>query len=200
MDKELYELVKRISRFQDSQWEEYIISQDRYYRYFGKEDICCIRDKAHELGEKTAGEVQKNYGNLKKALEASQVKIRMAEDQEFLIPGRICFGQYYDNEILVRIRNCNICTTDWQNWNGMRGHSNKSFPFAPGHEACGSVQKIGAEVDPSLVNVGDYIAVGYTGCGACDECRSGHNDYCRHRKKFRLEDVAIPILYPCFLP
>ena len=95
-----------------------------------------------------------------------------------------------DNEILVRIRNCNICTTDWQNWNGMRGHSNKSFPFAPGHEACGIVQKIGAEVDPSLVNVGDYIAVGYTGCGACDECRSGHNDYCRHRKKFRLEDVT----------
>lgn len=101
MDKELYELVKRISRFQDSQWEEYIISQDRYYRYFGKEDIYCIREKAHELGEKTAGEVQRKYGNLKKALEASQVNIRMAEDQEFLIPGRICFGQYYDNEILV---------------------------------------------------------------------------------------------------
>ena len=38
------------------------------------------------------------------------------------------------NEILVRIKNCNICTTDWQNWNGMRGKSNKSFPFAPGHE------------------------------------------------------------------
>ena len=94
------------------------------------------------------------------------------------------------NEILVRIKNCNICTTDWQNWNGMRGKSNKSFPFAPGHEACGIVVKTGSGVDTSLVNVGDYVAVGYMGCGACDACRSGHNDYCRHRKKFQLDDVT----------
>lgn len=93
-------------------------------------------------------------------------------------------------QILVRILNCNICTTDWQTWNGMRGKNSKPMPFAPGHEACGIVCAIGNEVDTSLVNIGDYIAVGYVGCGACDECRSGHNDYCKHRKKFHIGNIT----------
>ncbi|WP_040210401.1 zinc-dependent alcohol dehydrogenase [Clostridium polynesiense] len=80
-------------------------------------------------------------------------------------------------QVLVRIKNCNICTTDWQNWNGMRGKSNKSFPYAPGHEAAGIIEAIGEDVEG--FKVGEHIAVGYTGCGYCDECKKGNTKSCK---------------------
>lgn len=81
------------------------------------------------------------------------------------------------DQVLVKIMNCNICTTDWQNWNGMRGHSNKSFPYAPGHEAAGIIEEIGENVYG--FNVGDHVAVGYTGCGYCDDCRNSDTNSCK---------------------
>ena len=102
--------------------------------------------------------------------EIGQLALREAEIPK---PGK--------GQVLVKIENCNICTTDWQNWNGMRGKSNKSFPYAPGHEAAGTIEEIGEGVYG--FNVGDHIAVGYTGCGYCEECRVGNTKACKTPKE-----------------
>ncbi len=109
--------------------------------------------------------------------EIGQLNIREAEIPK---PGK--------GEILVRIKNCNICTTDWQNWNGMRGHSNKKFPYAPGHEAAGIIEEVGPDVP--IYKPGDYIAVGYSGCGACPDCRNGETVHCKENKGEAVDDIT----------
>ena len=93
-----------------------------------------------------------------------------------------------DDELLVKVKNCNICTTDWQNWNGMRGKSNKSFPYAPGHEACGIVEAVGP--DATLYKPGDYVAVGYIGCGSCPACRVGNTTACKEKKSRSMGNIT----------
>ena len=91
-------------------------------------------------------------------------------------------------EVLVKVKNCNICTTDWQNWNGMRGHSNKKFPYAPGHESCGIIEKVGPGVE--IYKPGDYVAVGYSGCGYCRDCRLGNTVECKITSNTTIGDVS----------
>ncbi|HIX66399.1 MAG TPA: alcohol dehydrogenase catalytic domain-containing protein [Candidatus Anaerotruncus excrementipullorum] len=91
-------------------------------------------------------------------------------------------------ELLVKVKNCNICTTDWQNWNGSRGKTNKKFPYAPGHEAAGIVEEVGPGV--TLYQPGDYIAVGYAGCGYCVECKKGNTVHCQNGTSTTIDDVT----------
>lgn len=81
-------------------------------------------------------------------------------------------------QILIRVKSCNICTTDWQNWNGMRGERSKHFPYAPGHEASGIIEMVGPEVEG--YKPGDHVSVGFTGCGYCSDCRSGNTKNCKN--------------------
>lgn len=83
------------------------------------------------------------------------------------------------HEVLIKLQGCNICTTDYQQWLGLREH--QGYPMAGGHESCGIVSAVGAEV--KSVNPGDYVAIGYdTSCGYCEPCRTGNDYECEHAK------------------
>ena len=83
------------------------------------------------------------------------------------------------HEVLVRLQGCNICTTDYQQWMGLREH--QGYPMAGGHESCGIVAEVGPEVHS--VKPGDYVAVGYdTSCGYCEPCRTGNDYECENAK------------------
>lgn len=84
-----------------------------------------------------------------------------------------------DYEVLLDMKACNICTTDYQQWMGLREH--QGYPMAGGHEASGIVKKIGAKV--TEFKVGDMVATGYEGCGHCPACRAGHIDQCPTQRK-----------------
>lgn len=79
------------------------------------------------------------------------------------------------NEILVRMEAINICTTDYQQWMGLRDHY--GFPMADGHEFCGIIVEKGEDVRSEL-QIGDRIGQGYRGCGCCPACRSGYESEC----------------------
>ncbi len=82
------------------------------------------------------------------------------------------------DEVLIRNKACNLCTTDYQQWMGLRPHN--PVPMAFGHESAGIVVDIGDEVEN--VKVGDHVTVNtYQPCLECDYCRKGYSSvYCRN--------------------
>ena len=80
-------------------------------------------------------------------------------------------------EVLVRIKSCGFCATDYKAIKGIR--RNVDFPLLPGHEPAGII----AEVGPYVTNVkeGDEVIMSPSGfCGFCRNCRIGQTHYCEH--------------------
>lgn len=80
-------------------------------------------------------------------------------------------------EVLVRIKSCGFCATDFKAIKGIR--RNVNFPFIPGHEPAGIV----AEVGPGVTHFreGDEVICQPSGyCGYCQSCRTGNTHYCEH--------------------
>ena len=77
-------------------------------------------------------------------------------------------------DVRVRIAASGICHTDLTVINGL---SPLPLPTVPGHEACGEVVEIGAEV--RRVQVGDRVLASVSpACGSCWWCRQGHSNHC----------------------
>jgi len=95
-----------------------------------------------------------------------------------------------DDEILAKVYSCNICTTDWQTWAGLRGSQGRKFPWAPGHEHAGVVVAVGSKVRPEIT-IGTHVVFSYTGCGECHFCRKGFPSRCTaHRSEPVKEGVS----------
>jgi threonine dehydrogenase-like Zn-dependent dehydrogenase len=80
-------------------------------------------------------------------------------------------------EVLVRIRACGFCATDYKAIQGIR--RNVRFPFIPGHEPSGVVAAVG----PGVLHFkpGDEVICQPSGfCGFCKFCREGNTHYCEH--------------------
>lgn len=79
------------------------------------------------------------------------------------------------NEVVVRIKACGICATDYKAIKGIR--TNVTFPFIPGHEAAGVVAAVGPGV--RHIKQGDAVICQPSGyCGLCEHCRAGNTHYC----------------------
>jgi len=80
-------------------------------------------------------------------------------------------------QVLVRIRSCGFCATDFKAIKGIR--RNVRFPLIPGHEPAGVVAAVGAHV--RHVAEGDEVIVQPSGyCGVCRPCRLGLTHHCAH--------------------
>lgn len=78
-------------------------------------------------------------------------------------------------EVVVRVRACGFCATDYKAIKGMR--RNVMFPFSAGHEPAGVGAKVGLGV--SNVKEGDEVICQPSGyCGLCTHCRAGNTHYC----------------------
>ena len=78
------------------------------------------------------------------------------------------------DEALVRIQACGVCHTDLHY---REGAINDDFPFLLGHEAAGTVEKVGGNV--TNVAPGDYVILAWRApCGACRSCLRGRPWYC----------------------
>ena len=79
------------------------------------------------------------------------------------------------NEVVIRVKACGICATDYKAIKGIR--TNVKFPFIPGHEAAGIVAAAGPGV--SHVKEGDEVICQPSGyCGVCELCHAGNTHYC----------------------
>jgi len=80
-------------------------------------------------------------------------------------------------EVVVRIRACGFCATDYKAIKGIR--RNVTLPAIVGHEPSGTVAAIGPGVTHFCV--GDDVIVQPSGyCGYCKQCRLGNTHYCEH--------------------
>ncbi|HLW82454.1 MAG TPA: L-threonine 3-dehydrogenase [Candidatus Acidoferrales bacterium] len=85
-------------------------------------------------------------------------------------------------DALLRVRAASICGTDlhiyhWDKWSASRIRPPMTF----GHEFCGTVEKIGAEVES--VKPGDFVSAEmHVNCGRCRACRAGQPHLCRNVK------------------
>ena len=78
-------------------------------------------------------------------------------------------------EVVVRIRSCGFCATDYKAIKGIR--RNVSFPFIAGHEPAGMVAALGNNVQG--FREGDEVICQPSGyCGTCAHCRVGNTHYC----------------------
>ncbi|MEI6168013.1 MAG: alcohol dehydrogenase catalytic domain-containing protein [bacterium] len=82
-----------------------------------------------------------------------------------------------EGEVVVRIRSCGFCATDFKAIKGIR--KNVNFPFVPGHEPSGTIARIGRGV--RHFKEGDDVIIQPSGfCGFCEHCRVGNSHYCEH--------------------
>ena len=79
-------------------------------------------------------------------------------------------------QVLIKVEACGVCHSDAifkeGNWPGMK------YPFVPGHEVAGRVEKVGADV--TRFKKGSRVGVGWNGgyCSHCNPCREGEFPYC----------------------
>jgi S-(hydroxymethyl)mycothiol dehydrogenase len=77
-------------------------------------------------------------------------------------------------EVLVRVQACGVCHTDLHY---REGAINDRFPFLLGHEAAGTVEAVGPDVD--AVAPGDFVVLAWRApCGRCRSCLRGRPWYC----------------------
>ncbi len=82
-------------------------------------------------------------------------------------------------EVLVRVKACGICQTDYSAYTGRR--TNWTPPIILGHEISGIIEEVGEEVKGW--NPGDEVVLSpVISCGECDNCRLGLEHYCRNGK------------------
>jgi threonine 3-dehydrogenase len=85
-------------------------------------------------------------------------------------------------DVLVRVKVASVCGTDlhiynWDSWAQRRIHP----PLIPGHEFCGEVAAVGAEV--TTVKEGDFVSAEmHVNCGKCYQCRTGEAHICQNVK------------------
>lgn len=85
-------------------------------------------------------------------------------------------------EILVKQEACNICTTDYQQWLGLREH--QGYPMAGGHESSGIIVDIAPDVKE--FKIGDRVSFCYAYCDECEYCKIGRTDLCVERNTFQV--------------
>ena len=78
-------------------------------------------------------------------------------------------------QALIKLEATAICTWEQRSFSGQQ--ENK-FPFVGGHEIIGTIVKFGPEYRGTL-KVGDRVAIGASGCGACYYCVRGQDRACK---------------------
>ena len=77
--------------------------------------------------------------------------------------------------VVVKVEATGVCRSDWHGW---MGHdADIELPHVPGHELAGRIVAVGKDV--LRWKEGDRVTVPFVaGCGACPECRAGHQQVC----------------------
>ncbi|MBD2843566.1 galactitol-1-phosphate 5-dehydrogenase [Paenibacillus sp. IB182496] len=83
------------------------------------------------------------------------------------------------DEVVIEVSKVGICGSELE---GYLGHSSVRFPpLVMGHEFCGRVTELGANV--AELSIGDKVAVNpLIACGRCDRCLSGKSSICGSRR------------------
>lgn len=91
-----------------------------------------------------------------------------------------------DEEALVKVHVCGICTGDVTPW-----YIKKKCPIVVGHEPCGEIVALGAKAD-SRFKVGDRVFIHHHApCHNCRHCAGGHFSMCATWRSSNLDPGGI---------
>jgi len=80
--------------------------------------------------------------------------------------------------VIVEIKACGICRSDWHGWNGT--DPDISLPHVGGHEFAGVIVETGS--DCTQRQIGERVTAPFIlGCGICGECQHGDATICDHQ-------------------
>jgi 2-desacetyl-2-hydroxyethyl bacteriochlorophyllide A dehydrogenase len=80
-------------------------------------------------------------------------------------------------DVLVRVDWAGVCGSDVDLFEGNRPEGFVRYPVVPGHEWVGTVEEVGAGVDPRLVGL-PVVAEGIQPCDKCGPCLAGDATRC----------------------
>lgn len=88
-------------------------------------------------------------------------------------------------EVVLQIKASGMCGSDLKFYRSQNGEAMKALGFKggeaviAGHEPCGVVVEVGANVNPKQARIGQRVMVHhYRGCGACPHCSTGWQQLC----------------------
>ena len=88
-------------------------------------------------------------------------------------------------EVVLEIKASGMCGSDLKFYRSPAGEAMKALGFSSdavviaGHEPCGVVVAVGANVNPKQARIGQRVMVHhYRGCGACPHCSTGWQQLC----------------------
>ena len=88
-----------------------------------------------------------------------------------------------DEEVLVKVKYCGICGSDWGSYNGKYADEVECIPLTTGHEVFGTIAKVGKNV-PEDIKEGDRVTYDIVlPCGTCYHCRIGEPLLCSNFKQ-----------------
>lgn len=106
---------------------------------------------------------------------------RMMKAQVIEAPGKMVLKQVpvpviNDDEVLIKVKMCGICGTDWKIYNGK--YAAEHLPMISGHEFWGIIEEVGKNAKG--VKVGDRVSVDICmPCGSCYFCRRDEGLLCQ---------------------
>lgn len=119
-------------------------------------------------------------------------------------PGRVALRECAvpepgTEDVLIRVRCASICGSDINTLNGRLGDHRAEWesqlPLRIGHEFSGVIEEAGEKARGLGFTPGLRVSANYArACGACDECRSGRENFCEHR----LRGMGAMAEYACY--
>ncbi|MDR0519853.1 MAG: alcohol dehydrogenase catalytic domain-containing protein [Clostridiales Family XIII bacterium] len=94
-----------------------------------------------------------------------------------------------DSEVLVKIKYCGICGSDYSIYTGK--YVPERLPLVTGHEMFGTIAEVGAKARG--LSVGDRVAIDITlPCGTCYFCRKGDGLLCESFEQIGIHTKEMP--------
>nr|WP_315296064.1 alcohol dehydrogenase catalytic domain-containing protein [Mammaliicoccus lentus] len=114
-------------------------------------------------------------------MKGNNFKFGALVEKEKAVVKELPLPEMKNDDVLIKQLVCNICTTDYQQWQGKREH--QGYPMAGGHEAAGIIIDKGPNVSEEI-KIGDQVSIIYDYCGECTECKKGKITNCKNIKQF----------------
>ena len=90
--------------------------------------------------------------------------------------------QINDDEVLVKVKYCGICGSDWGSYQGKYADEVECIPLTTGHEVYGTIAELGANAQG--LKIGDRVTYDIViPCGTCYQCRIGEPLLCSDFKQ-----------------
>lgn len=107
----------------------------------------------------------------------SMMKAQIIEEPYKMSYREVPVPQINDDEVLIKVKYCGICGSDWGSYTGKYADEVKLLPLTTGHEFWGVVEEVGKNA--KNVKLGDRVAVDICiTCGTCYHCRRGEGLLC----------------------